>query len=46
MGKVVIIESTSVSEYLEQLAEMGENPSGYEGAYGHSIGNTDPRIPI
>ena len=46
MGKVIIIESKSVSEYLQQLMEMGEDPVDYEGIYGYSVGVTDPRLPI
>jgi len=46
MGKVIVIESKSVSEYLMQLEEMGENASEYEGIYGYSIGGTDPRAPL
>jgi len=46
MGKVIIIESKSVGEYLEQLEEMGENPEEYEGIYGYSIGQTEPRMPM
>jgi lysine 2,3-aminomutase len=46
MGKVVIIESKSISEYLEQLEEMGEDIAEYEGLYGYSIGETEPRLPI
>lgn len=46
MGRVVIIESKSVSEYLDQIAEMGEDPGEYENLYGYSIGETDPRFPI
>jgi lysine 2,3-aminomutase len=45
-GKVIIIESKSVSEYLLQLEEMGEDTSEYEGIYGYSIGETDTRAPI
>jgi len=44
MGKVVIIESKSISEYLKQLEEMGEDPAEYESIYGYSIGETEPRI--
>ncbi|NQU51728.1 MAG: KamA family protein [Bacteroidetes bacterium] len=44
MGKVVIIESKSIAEYLEQLEDMGENPAEYEGIYGYSIGQTEPRM--
>ena len=45
MGKVVIIESKSISEYLEQLAAMGENPAEYQNVYGYSIGETESRMP-
>lgn len=46
MGKVVIIESKSVREYLEQMEEMGEDPAEYESLYGYSIGQTDPRLKL
>lgn len=46
MGKVIIIESKSVGEYLEQLEEMGEDPEEYKGIYGYSIGQTEPRMPM
>ncbi len=46
MGKVVIIESKSISEYLQQLASIGEDVSEYEGLYGYSIGETEPRLPL
>lgn len=46
MGKVIIIESKSVSEYLDQLMEMGEKPDDYSGLYGYSIGETEPRQKI
>ncbi len=46
MGKVIIIESKSVREYLEQMEEMGENPEEYASLYGYSIGRTDPRLPL
>ena len=46
MGKVIIIESKSISEYLRQLEEMGEDLQDYHGLYGYSIGQTEPRIPI
>lgn len=45
-GKMVVIESKSISEYLQQLEEIGEDPEEYEGLYGYSIGETEPRIPI
>ena len=43
MGKIVIIEYKSISEYLDQLEEMGENRDDYKGIYGYSIGETEPR---
>lgn len=46
MGKVIIIESKSIHEYLRQLEELGEDPNEYEGLYGYSIGQTEPRVPI
>ncbi|MBL6962764.1 MAG: KamA family protein [Bacteroidetes bacterium] len=44
MGKVVIIESKSISEYLEQLEFLGEQIEDYENIYGYSIGETEPRV--
>lgn len=46
MGKVIIIESKSISEYLSQLADLGENPNEYESIWGYSIGETEPRMPV
>ena len=46
MGKVVVIESKSISEYLRQLDDIGEKTSEYEAVYGYSIGETEPRMPI
>ncbi|MCD4770355.1 MAG: KamA family protein [Bacteroidales bacterium] len=46
MGKVIIIESKSISEYLGQLEEMGENPMEYESIWGYSLGETEPRMPV
>lgn len=46
MGKVVIIESKSIHEYLNQLEELGEERIDYEGLYGYSIGQTEQRVPI
>ncbi|MBN2428537.1 MAG: KamA family protein, partial [Deltaproteobacteria bacterium] len=46
MGKVVIIESKSISEYLAQLEELGEDISEYEGLYGYSIGETEKRLSV
>jgi len=46
MGKVVIIESKSVSEYLGQMDDLGEDVSEYEAAFGYSLGETEPRMPL
>jgi lysine 2,3-aminomutase len=46
MGKVIIIESKSIHEYLNQLEELGENMDDYEGLFGYSLGQTEKRIPI
>ncbi len=46
MGKMVVIESKSIGEYLHQLDELGERVSDYEGVYGYSLGETEPRVPI
>lgn len=46
MGKIIIIESKSVSEYLDQLAELGDNPAEYESIWGYSLGETEPRVPL
>lgn len=46
MGKMIIIESKSIHEYLRQLEELGETLNEYEGLFGYSIGQTEPRVPI
>lgn len=46
MGKIVIIESKSISEYMQQLEDMGEDLLEYEGLYGYSIGETEPGAPV
>lgn len=46
MGKVIIVESKSISEYLQQIEEMGEDTAEYQNIYGYSIGETEPRMPI
>jgi len=44
--KVIIIESKSISEYLNQLEDIGENISDYQSIWGYSMGETEPRIPV
>lgn len=46
LGKMIIIESKSIHEYLRQLEELGEDPKEYDGLFGYSIGQTEPRVPI
>jgi len=46
MGKVVIIESKPIGEYLHQLSEMGEDADEYSSVWGYSIGETEKRFPI
>ncbi len=46
MGKIVIIESKTISEYLKQLRDMGENMVEYDELYCYSIGNTEKRMGI
>ncbi len=46
MEKVIIIESKSISEYLEQLKEMGEDISEYQELYGYSMGETEPKMMV
>ncbi len=46
MDKVIIIESKSLSEYLRQLEDIGEDMLDYESIWGYSIGETEQRIPI
>ncbi|MGD2086334.1 MAG: KamA family protein [Candidatus Aminicenantes bacterium] len=46
MGKIIIVESKSISEYLRQLEEIGEDISEYQGVWGYSLGETEPRMPI
>ena len=46
LGKMIIIESKSIHEYLRQLEELGEEPKEYDGLFGYSIGQTEPGVPI
>lgn len=46
MGKIFIIESKSIQQYLNQLEEMGEDVSEYMDVFGYSIGETESRMPI
>jgi lysine 2,3-aminomutase len=46
IGKVMVIESKSIAEYLRQLDEMGERGEDYDGLFGYSMGQTEPRMPV
>ena len=46
MKKIVVIESKSISEYLDHFEEIGENKNEYTGVYGYSIGETEARMPV
>lgn len=46
MGKVVIIESKSITEYLQQLKSMDEDIENYETIWGYSIGATESRMSL
>ena len=46
IGKFVIIESKSLTNYLDQLRDMDEDPNEYSSIWGYSIGETEPRTPI
>ncbi len=46
MGKVVIIESKTISAYLRQIKDMGEDIEEYSNIYCYSIGNTENRMGV
>jgi lysine 2,3-aminomutase len=46
IGKIIIIESKSIAEYLIHLEELGEDVSEYESIWGYSMGITEPRMPM
>jgi lysine 2,3-aminomutase len=46
IGKVVIIESKPIGEYLHQLEDMGEDQNEYSSVWGYSIGETERRLSI
>lgn len=41
IGKVVIIESKPIGEYMNQLVDMGEDIMEYKSVWGYSIGETE-----
>ncbi len=46
IGKIVIIESKSISEYLLQLEVMGEDIAEYKSLWGYSLGETEERLSV
>ena len=46
MGRIMIVESKTISDYMKQIEDMGEDTSDYETLWGYSIGETEPRMPI
>lgn len=45
-GKVDIVESKSISKYLEQIEDMGEKKSDYRSIWGYSINVTEEVMPV
>ena len=43
MDPHVFIESKSITEYLSQIEDMGDDPKEYQDLYGYSIGVTESR---
>lgn len=46
VGNIKIVESKSLSKYIRQLREMGEDIEEYTSIFGHSIGETEERMAI
>jgi len=46
IGKIKIIESKSIKEYLEQIANYGENLIEYSSIWGYSLSQTENRASI
>ncbi len=46
IGKIIIIESKSIHDYLLQIDNMGEDVSEYASIYGYSLSETEHRMPI
>ncbi|MFH2091221.1 MAG: KamA family protein [Pseudomonadota bacterium] len=42
LGKIIIIESKSIHDYLRQLDNMGEDAADYTSIYGYSLSETEP----
>ncbi|MFP4621047.1 MAG: KamA family radical SAM protein [Bacteroidales bacterium] len=46
MGDIMIVESKSISDYMDQLEDMGEDTAEYASLWGYSLGETEERMPI
>jgi len=46
LGKVIIVESKSIKQYLDQLDYFGEDTEEYKSIWGYSIGQTEERQAI
>jgi lysine 2,3-aminomutase len=46
MDDVVIIESKTISQFLREVEEMGEDSRDYSSLYGYSLSETEPLMPI
>jgi lysine 2,3-aminomutase len=46
MGKVIIIEPKTITEFLQQLSEWNEDVREYESVFGFSMGETEERVGI
>ncbi|ERP31531.1 KamA family radical SAM protein [Chitinivibrio alkaliphilus] len=46
MGRVIIVESKSLLEYLQELETMGEDPHEYKDIFGYRLCETEPRNPF
>lgn len=46
MGKIIIIESKTIAQYLRQMQDLGEDATEYLDVYGYSIAETETRMPI
>jgi len=46
MRNVVIIESKSISNYIRQMENIGEDPEDYKTIWGYSVSETEGRMPV
>ncbi len=46
LGKIAVVESKSIREYLNQLESMGEDTNEYSSIWNYSVGVTEARMPI